>query len=147
MIEDLRKRFWVSLVLTVPVLFLSPMIQEWIGVNWTFPGDIYVLFGLSSLIFFYGGWPFLNGMKDEIRSKSPGMMTLIAITIVVAYECSTAVVFGLEGKTFFRELATLLLSCWLATGSKCALSWEPPTHLKNWLNSCRTKPIWFTVIK
>lgn len=108
MIEDFKKRFWVSLALTLPILLLSPMIQSWLGVDWVFPGDSYVLFGLSSFIFFYGGWPFLKGMVDELKDKSPGMMTLIAIAIVVAYAYSTAVVFGLEGKTFFWELATLI---------------------------------------
>ncbi len=108
MIEDFKKRFWVSLALTLPILLLSPMIQSWLGVDWAFPGDSYVLFGLSSFIFFYGGWPFLTGMVDELKDKSPGMMTLIAIAIVVAYAYSTAVVFGLEGKTFFWELATLI---------------------------------------
>ena len=108
MIEDFKKRFWVSLVLTIPVLLLSPMIQNWLGLSWSFTGDKYVLFGLSSVIFFYGGWPFLKGMVDELKDRSPGMMTLIAIAIVVAYGYSTAVVFGLEGKTFFWELATLI---------------------------------------
>lgn len=108
MIEDFKKRFWVSLVLTIPVLLLSPMIQTWIGLKWVFTGDSYLLFALSSLIFFYGGWPFLKGMLDELKGKSPGMMTLIAIAIMVAYGYSTAVIFGLEGKTFFWELATLI---------------------------------------
>ena len=108
MIEDFKKRFWVSLALTIPVLLLSPMIQNWLGLSWSFTGDKYVLFGLSSMIFFYGGWPFLKGLVDELKDRSPGMMTLIAIAIVVAYGYSTAVVFGLEGKTFFWELATLI---------------------------------------
>ncbi|MCB0581902.1 MAG: HAD-IC family P-type ATPase, partial [Phaeodactylibacter sp.] len=108
MIEDFKKRFWASLALTVPILLLSPMIQHWLGVDWQFAGDQYVLFGLSSIIFFYGGWPFLTGLADELKDKSPGMMTLIAVAIVVAYAYSSAVVFGLEGKTFFWELATLI---------------------------------------
>lgn len=108
MIEDFKKRLWVSLPLTIPILLLSPMIQSWLGVEWTFTGDKYLLFGLSSIIFFYGGWPFLKGMADELKEKAPGMMTLIAIAITVAYGYSSAVVFGLEGKTFFWELATLI---------------------------------------
>ncbi len=108
MIEDFKKRFWVSLVLTLPILLLSPLIQSWLGLDWAFTGDQYVLFGLSSFIFFYGGWPFLKGMADELKETSPGMMTLIAVAIVVAYGYSSAVVFGLEGKTFFWELATLI---------------------------------------
>ncbi len=109
MIEDFRKRFWISLIITIPVLLLSPMIQQWLGLDWQFQGDKYVLFGLSSVIFFYGGFPFLKGLVDELKKKSPGMMTLIAIAIVVAYGYSSAVVFGLEGKTFFWELATLIV--------------------------------------
>ncbi len=109
MIEDFKKRFWISLILTVPVLLLSPMIQQWFGLDWQFSGDKYVLFVLSSIIFFYGGYPFLKGLIDELKQKAPGMMTLIAIAITVAYAYSTAVVFGLEGKTFFWELATLIV--------------------------------------
>ena len=109
MIEDFKKRFWVSLALTLPILPLSPMIQQWLGLDWQFAGDKYVLFGLSSIIFFYGGWPFLKGLADELKEKAPGMMTLIAVAIVVAYAYSSAVVFGLEGKTFFWELATLIV--------------------------------------
>jgi len=109
MIEDFKKRFWVSLALTVPVLLLSPMIQHWLGVDWQFGGDKYVLFGLSSIIFFYGGWPFMKGLSDELKEKSPGMMTLVAVAIVAAYAYSSAVVFGLEGGTFFWELATLVV--------------------------------------
>jgi Cu2+-exporting ATPase len=109
MIEDFRKRFWISLIITLPILLLSPMIQQWLGLNWQFQGSKYLLFGLSSIIFFYGGFPFLKGLVDELKDRSPGMMTLIAIAIVVAYGYSSAVVFGLEGKTFFWELATLIV--------------------------------------
>ncbi len=108
MIEDFNKRFWVSLVLSVPVLALSPMIQEFFGFELTFNGSIYVLFSLSSLVFFYGGWPFLKGLKDEVKKGAPGMMTLISVAITVAYVYSSAVVFGLEGKMFFWELVTLI---------------------------------------
>lgn len=108
MIVDFKKRFWVSLLLSLPVLVLSPMIQGFFGFELTFAGSFYVLFALASLIFFYGGWPFLKGLKDEIRSGNPGMMTLIAVAITVAYVYSSAVVFGLEGKMFFWELVTLI---------------------------------------
>lgn len=117
MIEDFKKRFWVSLILTIPVLLLSPMIQNWLGIDWSFSGSMYLLFALSSIIYFYGGYPFLKGLVEEIRKKSAGMMTLIAVAISAAYLYSSAVVFGLEGKTFFWELATLivvmLLGHWL----------------------------------
>ena len=108
MIDDFRKRFWVSLVLTLPILVLAPMIQEMLGYELRFPGDRYVQFGLATIIFFYGGWPFLKGLADEVRQKSPGMMTLIALAISVAYFYSGAVVFGLGGKIFFWELASLI---------------------------------------
>lgn len=117
MIQDFKRRFWVSTLLTLPVLLLSPMIQSWIGVDWSFNGDNIVLFALSSIIFFYGGWPFLKGLGSELKKKTPGMMTLIAIAISAAYFYSVAVIFGFVGKTFFWELATLidvmLLGHWL----------------------------------
>ena len=109
MIEDFKKRFWISLLLTVPVLALSEMIQHWLGFAIQFNGSQYVLFSLSSIIFFYGGWPFLVGLRDEVKEKNPGMMTLIGVAITVAYIYSSAVVFGLEGMDFFWELATLIV--------------------------------------
>jgi len=110
MIEDFRKRFWISLIVTVPILILSPMIQHFLGLKETlrFVGDSYLLFGLSSFVYFYGGWPFLKGLFHELKKKQPGMMTLIALAISVAYFYSSAVVFGVEGEVFFWELATLI---------------------------------------
>ena len=108
MIKDFKKRFWVSLVISIPVLVLSPMIQEFLAFELVFHGNQCVLFALSSLVFFYGGWPFLKGLKDEVTKGAPGMMTLIAVAITVAYVYSSAVVFGLEGKMFFWELVTLI---------------------------------------
>ena len=109
MIEDFKKRFWISLVITIPIVVLAPMIQELLGYELRFNGDRYVQFVLSSIIFFYGGWPFLTGLADEVKKKAPGMMTLIALAISVAYFYSSAVVFGLEGKIFFWELASLIV--------------------------------------
>ena len=111
MVADFKKRFIVSIILAVPVLLLSPLIQTFLRIEniIKFPGDAYVLFGLSTIIFFYGGWPFLKGLYNELRSKQPGMMTLIGLAITVAYVYSSAVVFGLEGKFFFWELATLIV--------------------------------------
>ena len=110
MIADFRRRFWVSLALTIPILLLSRMIQRFLGVNETlaFPGDVYVLFGLASVVYFWGGWPFLKGIARELTARRPGMMTLIALAISVAYFYSSAVVFGLAGEPFFWELATLI---------------------------------------
>lgn len=109
MIAEFRKRFWVVLALTAPVMILSPMIQHWLNLSIRFTGDLYVLAGLSSVIFFYGGWPFLTGWWDEMKTRNPGMMTLIGFAITVAYVYSVATVFGLKGMDFFWELATLIL--------------------------------------
>ena len=108
MIADFRQRFWISIIITIPIVFLAPMIQALVGYTFRFEGDRYVQFGLSTIIFLYGGWPFLKGLADEIKGRSPGMMTLIALAIFVAYLYSSAVVFGLAGKIFFWELATLI---------------------------------------
>ncbi len=109
MIDDFKKRFFISLIITVPILILSPMIQSFLGLDWSFPGDMYVLLALSTLIFFYGGKPFLIGAKDELKEKSPAMMTLIAFAITVAYVYSALTIFILEGNDFFWELATLIV--------------------------------------
>ncbi|HEX9659674.1 MAG TPA: hypothetical protein VGA18_05205, partial [Rhodothermales bacterium] len=110
MVADFKKRFWVSLALTVPILALTPMLQEWAGLGdaLRFSGDLWVLFVLSSAVFFYGGKPFLAGIYRELKSREPGMMTLIAIAITTAYAYSSAVVLGVPGMTFFWELATLI---------------------------------------
>ncbi|MFN2428683.1 MAG: copper-translocating P-type ATPase [Cryomorphaceae bacterium] len=109
MIKDFKKRFWISLVITLPIVVLAPMIQDLVGFEFRFDGDRYVQFGLSTVIFYYGGWPFIKGLVDEIRDKAPGMMTLIALAIAVAYIYSSAVVFGIDGKIFFWELASLIV--------------------------------------
>jgi P-type Cu2+ transporter len=128
MITDYRRRFWVSLIITIPILILSPIIQQVLGFGESlqFSGDKYILFALSSAVYFYGGYPFLRGIFDELKLKSPGMMTLIALAITVAYVYSSAVVFGLAGEVFFWELATLidvmLLGHWLEMRSIMAAS-------------------------
>ncbi|MGD2153363.1 MAG: copper-translocating P-type ATPase, partial [Gemmatimonadales bacterium] len=110
MVADFRRRFWVSLLLTVPVLGLAPLIQRLLGLEelLAFSGSAYVQFVFASAVYFYGGWPFLTGVVREIRTGQPGMMTLIALAISVAYGYSSAVVFGLSGQVFFWELATLI---------------------------------------
>ena len=109
MIDDFRKRFYVVAVLTIPIMLLSQMIQQWLNINISFPGSQYVLLALSTVVFFYGGWPFLKGLVQEAKAKNPGMMFLIGFAISVAYIYSVAIVFGLEGMDFFWELATLIL--------------------------------------
>ncbi len=110
MVADFRKRFRISLAVSLPILFLSPMLQSFAGLRESlkFSGDAYLLWGLSSFVFFYGGFPFLKGLFDELKSGQPGMMTLIAVAIATAYGYSSVVVFGLSGKVFFWELATLI---------------------------------------
>ncbi len=119
MVQDFKRRFWISLVFTIPVLILSPMIQSLVGLGEAirFTGDLYVLFALSSIVFLYGGWPFLKGLYTELSTRTPGMMTLVAVAITTAYVYSATVVFGLPGKIFFWELVTLvdvmLLGHWI----------------------------------
>jgi Cu2+-exporting ATPase len=109
MIADFKKRFYLVLILTIPIILLSTMIQKFIGVDWQFTGSEYILLALSTVVFFYGGWPFFKGLVTEIKTKTPGMMLLIGFAITAAYIYSVAVVFGLEGMDFFWELATLIL--------------------------------------
>ena len=97
MVADFRRRFWVTLLLTPPILLLSPMIQHWLGISGllSFRGSSYVLFALSTIAYVYGGWPFLTGFTSELRNRQPGMMTLIALAISAAYFFSAAVTFGI----------------------------------------------------
>lgn len=110
MIEDLKRRFIISVIITIPILILSPTLQELVGLGESirFTGDLYILFILSSIIYFYGGYPFFKGFFSQIRSRTPGMDTLISVAITSAYLYSSAVVFGLAGEVFFWELATLI---------------------------------------
>lgn len=106
--KDFRKRFIVCTVITLPILSLSEMIQHWAGFHLNFTGDKYLLAALSTFIFFYGGYPFLKGLVDEIRDKAIGMMTLIGVAISVAWAYSFAITLGLEGMEFYWEMATLI---------------------------------------
>ena len=109
MVADFRKRFWVTLGLTIPVTLLSPMIMMLFGFHLDFPGANIVVFVLSTIIFFYGGKPFLKGAVDEWKQRSPGMMLLISLAIVSAYIYSTFTAFFITGSDFYFELATLIL--------------------------------------
>ena len=110
MVADFRRRFWICLVLTLPVLVLAPMLQQWAGLRESlrFPGDSFIQFAFATIVYFYGGWPFLKGLFTEVGKRMPGMMTLIALAISVAYFYSSVVVFGVRGQVFFWELATLI---------------------------------------
>jgi len=104
--EDYRRRFMVCLLLTVPVILLGELPTG--KVLFSFKGSEYLVLILSSVIFLYGGYPFLRGSLGELSSRSPGMMTLIAVAITVAYTYSLGVILGLEGMVFFVELVTLI---------------------------------------
>ena len=104
-----RDRLLFSIVLTVPILYFSPQIQEWFGYDAVvFPASAWITAALATVLFFYGGGPFLRGAVREWRDRRPGMMTLIAVAITVAYTYSLAVTFGFPGDDFYWELATLI---------------------------------------
>ncbi len=128
MARDFKQRFWISILLTIPVLALSPMFKELVGLEGflRFSGENYVLLGFSAAVYFYGGYPFYTGLFDELKKRSPGMMTLIGLAISVAFFYSAAVALGLQGKTFFWEVATLvdvmLLGHWIEMRSVMSAS-------------------------
>jgi P-type Cu2+ transporter len=107
-VADFWERFIICSITSIPVLALSQMIQQWLGFELIFPGDKYVLAVLSTFIFFYGGYPFLKGLYDEVKDKAIGMMTLIGVAITVAWSYSVAITFGLEGMDFYWEMVTLI---------------------------------------
>jgi Cu2+-exporting ATPase len=117
-----KRKFWISLVLTIPILLLSETIQTWLGLTWLkVPYQQEILLILSSVIYVYGGLPFLQGMVEELRNRQPGMMTLIGTAISVAFFYSAATVVLITGMDFFWELATLidvmLLGHWIEAKS------------------------------
>jgi Cu2+-exporting ATPase len=113
-----RDRFWVCLVLAVPVVVYSEMVQEWLGFSppW-FPGSEWVAPVLGTVMVLYGGWPFLEGGLAEARARRPGMMLLISLAILVGFGASAASALGLFDLEFWWELALLvvvmLLGHWL----------------------------------
>ena len=113
-----RDRFWLTLVLTVPTVVWSDMIQDWFGYAAPeFPGSAYIPAVFGTVVFAYGGLPFLRGAVGEIRDRLPGMMTLISLAISVAFGFSLAVTLGVPGGDLWWELATLvtimLLGHWI----------------------------------
>ncbi|MDQ7056179.1 MAG: HAD-IC family P-type ATPase [Persephonella sp.] len=120
-IQEFKRRFFVSIVLTIPILLLSDMIQRWLGFSVILPFQKWILLVLSTVIYFYGGTPFLKGLVSEIKRKQPGMMTLIGTAISVAFFYSALTVITGFGKEFFWELATLidvmLLGHWIEAKS------------------------------
>lgn len=103
-----KRRFFVCLIFTIPVLLLSQTIQTWLHFTITIPYQDYVLLVLAAIIYVYGGLPFLKGLTEELRKPQPGMMTLIGTAISVAFFFSAATVFFPIGSDFFWELATLI---------------------------------------
>jgi Cu2+-exporting ATPase len=121
---EFKKKFWISLALTVPILLLSEMIQQWFNFVLIIPFQKEALFLLSLAVYIYGGLPFIKGLLQEIRDRLPGMMTLIGTAISVAFFYSAGTVFlpaVMTGKDFFWELATLidvmLLGHWIEARS------------------------------
>jgi P-type Cu2+ transporter len=113
-----RNRFWVSLILSIPVLLYTHMIQEWLNFSMPqFTGSQYIAPLFSLIVFLYGGIPFIQMAAPEIRTRKPGMMTLISLAIIVAFAYSVFAFFSGTGETFFWELVTLidvmLLGHWL----------------------------------
>jgi Cu2+-exporting ATPase len=106
--EMFRRKFWLSLVLTVPLVVTSPMVLGWFGYTMDFPGIEWLGPVLGSVVFLYGGWPFLAGAVAEVRDRAPGMMLLIAMAITVAYTASLATSLGLFDLEFWWELAALV---------------------------------------
>jgi Cu2+-exporting ATPase len=107
--EMFRRRFWVSLLLSIPVLLYSHMIQEWLGFMMpAFPGSAWVAPLFAIVVFFYGGLPFLDMTRPELKNRQPGMMTLISLAITVAFVYSLAALFIPNSESFFWELVTLI---------------------------------------
>jgi Cu2+-exporting ATPase len=103
-----RDRFWITLALTIPVVVLSEMFQELLGYTIDFTGSQYIPPVLGSIVFIYGGWPFLQGAYQEARDRQPGMMLLIGLAIAVAFAASLATEFGAFDLDFWWELAALI---------------------------------------
>ena len=117
-----KRKFWLSLLLTIPTLLFSHAVQSWLGFNIVFPGSEWLPALFGSVIFFYGGYVFLKGSVAELAARQPGMMTLISMAISVAFVYSLAVTLGVvRGMDFWWELATLvtimLLGHWLEMAS------------------------------
>ncbi|NUT37921.1 MAG: copper-translocating P-type ATPase [Hamadaea sp.] len=106
--EAFRRKFWLSLALTLPIVVTSDMVMDWFGYNLDFPGISLVGPVLGTVVFFYGGWPFLAGAVSEIRDRAPGMMLLISMAISVAYIASLLTSVGLFDLDFWWELAALV---------------------------------------
>ncbi|MBU1007603.1 heavy metal translocating P-type ATPase [Candidatus Dependentiae bacterium] len=109
MIADFKKRFFISLIATIPILVLSPTIQSIFAFTIIIPGSIFVLPSLATFVYAYGGWPFIKGCITELKQKKAGMMTLVAMATTTAHSYSILVALNIfPGKPFFWEVATLI---------------------------------------
>ncbi|RZU76340.1 Cu2+-exporting ATPase [Micromonospora kangleipakensis] len=150
--EQFRRKFWLSLALTVPIVATSHMVMDWFGYTLDFPGMTWVGPVLGSLVFVYGGWPFLVGGVREVRDRAPGMMLLISMAITVAYAASLATSLGAFSLDFWWELAALvtimLLGHWQemkaigqAQGALAALAALLPDDAERLDDSGRPHPV------
>ncbi|RKN23910.1 heavy metal translocating P-type ATPase [Micromonospora musae] len=147
-----RRRFWICLALTVPVVVTSHMVMEWLGYRLDAPGLTWVGPVLGSVVFWWGGWPFLVGAVREVRDRAPGMMLLVAMAITVAYGASLATSLGAFDLDFWWELAALvtimLLGHWQemraigqARGALAALAALLPDQAERVTEDGRTEPV------
>lgn len=109
MMADFKQRFWVVLVLSIPLAIIAPMLMHLFGYHIDFPGQGLLEFGLATIVFFYGGKPFLSHAWHELKSGVPGMMMLISLAIVAAYVYSVLTTFFISGMNYYFELASLIL--------------------------------------
>src|SRR5699024_4263455 len=125
---DFKKKFFVSLIFAVPIIFLAPMMGIELPFQFTFPGSDWLVLVLATILYFYGGQPFISGAKEEVKARKPGMMTLITMGISVAYFYSLYAFYmnhfgapDAHTMDFFWELATLiiimLLGHWIEMGA------------------------------
>src|SRR5256712_13218383 len=107
--EMFRNRFFVSLVLTLPILYYEHLFQQWFGYRAVqFPGSAWITPVLAVVIFFYGGWPFVEGARRELATRQPGVMTLVALAISASFTYSIAVGLGLPGVPFYLVSGVLV---------------------------------------
>jgi Cu2+-exporting ATPase len=109
MVAEFRRRFFVSLIVTIPVLLLSPTVQQWLHFRFTFPGDRYVLFALATVVAIYGGWPFYTGAVRALRAGAADMMVLVSLAVISGYLFSAGATFWFRAVDFYWEISTLVV--------------------------------------
>lgn len=154
-----RRKFWISLILSVPALLYSPALQEWLGFTVPeFSGSAWITPVFSVIVFFYGGLPFLRMAVPELRNRKPGMMTLISLAIIVAFAYSLGTLVMATAKGFFWELVTLidimLLGHWIemrsvrqASGALDELAQLMPETAERILESGETEEVQATELE